>query len=222
MSAGETGAFDMGQFAPQDVGLTPSSGFGPSDALTLKSVTDNLKKLGLSPATAAMLGISGAQALSKQKPTPAEKTLSTVNTPVAQQSAAVIQSGGTASPAWATQKASIDATIDQQIREQAAAIIQNAQNSGVGADSQVTIQQVNKLKDQLETQRQQLYAQAQQQNVQAAVATLTGSNQALASVASTQLAEDARARQAAGNTAQTALMLQALQKQQTPTATATP
>lgn len=173
---------------------------------------DLLKKLGISPATAALLGISGAQALTAPKLPEAAKRLQQGAGPAADAAQGVIQSGGTSSPAFATQKASIDSSIDQQIKEQSQAILQQAQNSGQGADSQVTIQQINKLKTQLETQRQALYAQAAQQNVQAALQSLGISDQALAQVANAQFAGSNQAKSSAAETAKMALMLQALSK----------
>jgi hypothetical protein len=171
-----------------------------------------LKKLGLTPATAGLLGVSAAQALSKPKLPQAAQDLQKQGTAGAAAASGVIQSGGTSGPAWATQKASIDATIDQQLKEQAQAMLQQAQNSGVGADSQVTQQQINKLKTQLETARQQLYAQAQAQNVQNALKELGISDQALAQVADTQFRQSAAARQGAAQTASLALMLATLGK----------
>lgn len=178
----------------------------------LDSAAAWLKKLGLTPATAALLGISGVQALSKPKLPDAAKTLQGTAGPGAQAATGVIQSGGTSGPAWATQKASIDATIDQQVKEQIQAMLQQAQNSGQGADSQVTQQQANKIKNQAETMRQQMYAQAQAQNVQAALQQLGISDAALTNVANTQFQQSAQARQGAAQTASLALMLSALGK----------
>lgn len=194
---------------PEDNGIDPTKTPG-----AMGQIKKTLNDLGLSPATAAMLGISGAQALSTPKLPAAANTLSNIAGPGATAASATIQSGGTSSPAWATQKASIDATIDQQIQQQTEAMVQQAVNSGQGADSQVVQQQVNKLKNDLETQRQTLYAQAQQQNVTAALSELGISDQALSSIASTQFSQDNQAKSAAASTAQNALILQALSKQQ--------
>lgn len=169
-----------------------------------------LKKLGLTPATAALLGISGVQAFSSPEIPAAAKKLQAGAGPAADAASSVIQSGGTSSASWGAQKASIDASIDQQIKEQSEAMLQQAVNSGQGADSQVTLQQINKLKTQLETQRQNLYAQAQAQNVQVAVQSLGISDQALAQVAQAQFAESNQAKSSASETAKMALMLQAL------------
>ena len=204
-----------------DQTLTPDGGgFDPTKAPpgALGNIKKTLNELGLSPATAAMLGISGAQALSKPSIPSASKALEGTAGPGAAAASSVIQSGGTSSPAWATQKASIDANIDQAIQEQTQAMVQQAINSGQGADSQVVQQQVNKLKNQLETQRQTMYAQAQQQNVQAAISQLGISDQALAQVANAQFKGSEEAKSAASQTASNALMLQALSKQQQPAA----
>jgi len=193
---------------PVDIPSSPSSG---DDGL-LSQAGSALKSIGLSPASAGLLGVSAAQALSKPKIPQAARTLQDQSGPAAQSANATIQSGGTASPAWTSQKASIDATIDEQIKQQIAAMTQQAINSGQGADSQVTQQQINKIKNQLETQRQTLYAQAQAQNVQAALQQLGISDQALSSVANQQFQSSNQAKQSAAQTAQTALMLEALSK----------
>jgi hypothetical protein len=187
--------------------MDTGAGAGPLDATTAF-----LKKLGLTPATAALLGVSAAQGLSKPKLPQAAQDLQKTGTAGAQAASGVIQSGGTSGPAWATQKASIDATIDQQIKEQTQAMLQQAVNSGQGADSQVTLQQINKLKNQAETMRQQMYQQAQAQNVKAALTELGISDQALAQVADTQFKQSAAARQGAAQTASLALMLSTLGK----------
>lgn len=202
---GGLGGVGGGEFAADGGGLNGTE--------FLSQAQKKLKELGLSPATAAMLGISGVNALTTPKLPGAAKTLQDQAGPGAQQAQAVIQSGGTGSPAWQSQKASIDATIDQQIQEQTQAIMQNAVNSGQGPDSQVTVQQVNKLKTQLETQRQTLYAQAQGQNVQAALSSLGIQDQALSQVANAQFAGSNEAKASAAATAQNALMLQALSRQ---------
>lgn len=178
----------------------------------LDTMREYLKKLGLTPATAALLGVSGMQALSKPKLPGAAQDLQKQGAAGAASASGVIHSGGTSGPAWATQKASIDATIDQQLKEQTQAMLQQAQNSGMGADSQVTLQQINKLKNQLETSRQQMYQQAQAQNVQAALQELGISDAALANVANTQFQQSAQARAGAAQTAGLALMLATLGK----------
>lgn len=209
-ASGDTG-FAGGGTSSDGGTSTGMSDVGGEDVLDKGAAL--LKKLGLSPATAAMLGISGFQAFSKPKIPDAANKLQAGASPAADQANSVIQSGGTSSPAFATQKASIDATIDQQIKEQSEAMLQQAVNSGQGADSQLTLQQINKLKTQLETQRQTLYAQAAQQNVSAALQQLGISDQALAQVANAQFASDNQAKTSASETAKMALMLQSLSKQ---------
>lgn len=171
-----------------------------------------LKKMGLTPATAGLLGISGLQALSKPKLPQAQKDLQAQAGPAAAQANSVISSGGTGGPQWAGQKASIDATINQELKQQISAMTQQAVNSGQGADSQVTQQQINKLKDQLETARQQLYLQAQAGNVDAALKQLGISDAALANVSQTQFAQSNQAKSQAAQTASLALMLSAFGK----------
>jgi hypothetical protein len=194
-------AFDAATIVPESAG--PGA---------LDTMREYLKKLGLTPATAGLLGISAAQGLSKPKLPQAAQDLQKQGTAGAAAASGVIQSGGTSGPAWATQKASIDATIDQQLKEQTQAMLQQAVNSGTGADSQVTQQQINKLKNQLETVRQQMYQQAQAQNVQAALQELGISDAALANVANTQFQQSAQARAGAAQTAGLALMLATLGK----------
>lgn len=210
---GSEGMGSMGEFAGETSGQWGgATGMGVEGGGILDGTAAMLKRLGLSPATAGLLGISGLQALSKPKVPDAAKTLQAQAGPAAASANAVIQSGGTGGPQWATQKSSIDATVDQQLNEQIQAMLQQAVNSGQGADSQVTQQQINKLKNQLETVRQQLYAQAQAQNVDAALRQLGISDQALANVAQAQFASSNQARSAAAQTASLALMLSVLGK----------
>lgn len=209
--AGFSGAGAESGFAGNaGAGMSVDGAFDPSSFAT--QALQQLKKLGLSPATLAQLGISGINALRTPKLPGAAKSLQDQATPGAAQAQAVIQSGGQGSPAWAAQKSSIDATIDQQMQEQMQAILQQAQNSGMGPDSNVTVQQMNKAKTQLETQRQTLYAQAQGQNVQAALSSLGIQDQALAQVANAQFKSSEEAKANASATAQNALMLQALSR----------
>jgi hypothetical protein len=213
LTSAELGTADTFSSGPIDTqGYSPELGTSSSDAPAGSDYLGTLKKAGLSPTTLALLGISGIQAFSKPQVPEASKTLSGTATAGAAQASGVIQSGGTSSPAWTQQKASIDATIDQQLKEQTAAMLQQAQNSGMGTDSQVTQQQINKLKDQLETQRQTLYAQAQGQNVQAALQQLGISDQALSNVANTQFQASNQAKQQAASTAELALLLAANSK----------
>jgi hypothetical protein len=164
------------------------------------------------PASAAMLGLSAANALSKPKLPEAAQAVQKANTPNLATASGVVNSGGSTGPAWNTQKAAIDSAIDRQIAEKRQQILQQAQNSGMGVDSLVTVQQIQKMQEQMEGLRQQQYMQAQQQNVQAALSEMGMSNQALSGVAGQQFATSKEAQTSAAQTAQLALMLQQLQK----------
>lgn len=162
-------------------------------------------------ASAGLTGFSLLNALSKPKLPGYAQTAGGSASSIVQSATPVIQSGGTATPAWTQQKASIDASITQQFQQQSEQLMQAAQNSGMGGNNSAVVQQqLNTLRQNLETQRQQLYLQAQQQNVQAAVQELTGGDQILSSLAQMQLLQSAEARQVAGETAQLALLLQQL------------
>lgn len=171
------------------------------------------------PASAAMSGLSMYNALKKPQMTDAQKALSAQSGPNAQAASAMIQSGGTAGPQWAQQKSSIDASIAQNIEQMKQQILQQAANSGMGADSQVTIQQIQKMTQQAETQRQQLYMQAQQQNVAQALQLLGISNDALGQVANSEFRQNKDAQNSASQTAELAMKMNQMQK---PTANAGP
>jgi hypothetical protein len=191
-----------------DTGYQVPDSAAPADQGIGSDILNWFKK---NPAQAGLLGISGLEALSKPQLPGAARTALGAAGPAVQQAEAIIQSGGTATPIWAQQKAAIDASIDQQIQQQAEALQQAAVNSGMGdKNSGVVQQQIAKMKADLEVQRQQLYFQAQQQNVSNAVAELTGSNQVLASISQMQLAQDEAARQAAAQTAELAFLLRGL------------
>lgn len=117
----------------------------------------------------------------------------------------IIQSGGTSAPSWSGQKATIDAQIDQQIKQGTEAILQNAANSGLGQNSLVVQQQINGLKAQLQQQQQQQYQQVLNSYVSEATSLLTGSDSALGSIGQTQLAQDTQAQQLAAALAGNAL-----------------
>lgn len=185
--------------APGAVNIAPAAG------ASLASMLSNPKNLG----SLGLLGISALEGLSKPKLPGGEQTaLNSANSmlPAAQ---STIQSGGTATPAWAQQKASIDAQINQQIQTVTEQIQQAAASSGEGgANSGVVQQQIAAQVAQLNTQRQTLYAQAQQQNVSTAISELSGADQILMGIGNTQLAQSEEARQIASQTAELALMLQ--------------
>jgi hypothetical protein len=182
-----------------------ASGGGASGLNTLESWLSNPKNL----ATAGLLGISGFNALHQPKLPSADTTALNAAGPAVQSAEAVINTGGTGTPEWTSQKQSIDATIDQQIQQQTQAIMQAAANSGQGTqNSGIVQQQIAQMTQNANVQRQQLYAQAQQQNVNNAISELTGSNQVLTSIGQTQLAQQQEAQQAAQQTAELALLLQ--------------
>ncbi len=120
----------------------------------------------------------------------------------------MISSGGTNTPTWNTQKASIDSQISEQLNSAIEQLKQSAANSGMGgANSAVVQQKIAQLQQQATTQRQQLYAEAQQRNVANAVAELTGGNQTLGSIAQMQMGQSSAAQQSAAQTAELALLL---------------
>jgi hypothetical protein len=210
----------------QSLGIDPSSlgdtsgAFDPSsvsnpDSLSFDngpSFMDKIEKYLSSPkndASLGLLGISGANALSKPKLPGADQTAANAAGAGVKQAESVIQSGGTASPEWGTQKASIDATIDNQIKQQTESMMQAAAANGEGnQNSGIVQQQIAQMTQQANLQRQQLYAQAQQQNVNNAVQELTGSDQVLTSIGNTELQQSEEARALAGQTGELALLLQ--------------
>jgi hypothetical protein len=164
---------------------------------------------GKNAATAGLLGLSLKTALTKPNLPNADTTASNAATQAVQGATSVIQSGGTATPEWSSQKASIDATIDQQIQQQTQAIMQAAANSGEGnANSGIVQQQIAQMTQNANVQRQNLYAQVQQQNVQAALSELSGGDSVLTSIGNTQLQQSEEAQALAAQTGELALLLQ--------------
>jgi hypothetical protein len=164
---------------------------------------------GKNAATAGLLGLSLKSALTKPNLPNADTTASNAATQAVQGATSVINSGGTATPEWSSQKASIDATIDQQIQQQTQAIQQAAANSGEGnANSGIVQQQIAQMQQNLNVQRQNLYAQVQQQNVQAALSELSGGDSVLTSIGNTELQQSEQAQQLAAQTGELALLLQ--------------
>lgn len=204
VSAPEFNQFDNVNFpGPQDIagGGSTGDGFG-SDIMHWLS---NPKNAG----TAGLLGLSLKNALSQPKLPGALQTAENNAGQSTAQALSVINSGGTATAEWASQKASIDATIDQQIKQQSEAIQQAAASSGEGnQNSGIVQQQIQQMTANANVQRQQLYQQAQQQNVQAALSELTGGDQVLTQVGATQLQQSEEAQQLAAQTAEMALLLQ--------------
>lgn len=165
------------------------------------------------PLQAAMLGLSGFNALSAPKiPSAAGHALDNANA-MTDEARQVISSGGTSSPAWQQAKSSIDQRINEYVKNTAAQIKQNAVNSGMGGENSMVVrEQLNNLQQQAETQRQQLYQQELSQIVSQSVSELTGGNQTLSSIAQMQLGQSNEAKQAASQTAQLAIMLGQLSK----------
>lgn len=196
---------------------TPDAGTVPDIPVAGASMGDKLAAFLKNPKNLASLGLGGISALnalSQPKLPGAARTALGTAGPAAQQAIGILQSGGTSAPIYSQQKASIDATIDEQIRTQSEALLQNAANSGEGGVtgpngqvSGVVQQQINQLKTSLEARRQQLYLQAQQQNVSQALSELSGGNQVLDQVAQLQFNQSQDARQAAAQTAELAGIL---------------
>lgn len=160
------------------------------------------------PVQAGLLGISGLQSLSKPKLPGAANTALSAAGPAVQQAQATIASGGTNTPIWQTQKTSIDTQINQELNQAIEQFKQTAASNGMGgADSAVVQQKINQLTQQAETQRQTLYAQAQQQNVTNAVNELTGGNATLGAIAQMELGQSEDAQASAAETAKLALLL---------------
>ena len=204
-----TWTVDPGTFVSPDV-ASLSTDVSGLDLTSGQSLTDWLLKP-KNALSAGMLGVSGIEALTRPKLPSAAATALGAAGPAVQQAQNVIASGGTATPVWTAQKASIDAQIDQEIKQQTEAIMQAAASSGEGnQNSGIVQQQIAQMTDNANVQRQQLYAQAQQQNVNNAVAELTGGNQTLSAIANMQLAQQEQAQQAARQTAQLALQLEQL------------
>jgi hypothetical protein len=218
----------------QSMGISPSSLGNTSGAFDASSVADpSAGSLNIAPesfgdklgdagsdigkwlknpknaATAGMLGLSLKNSLSTPKLPGASAAAEANAAAVAKGALPVIESGGTASPAWASQKASIDSTIDNEIKQQTQAIMQAAASSGEGGqNSGIVQQQIAQMTQQANLQRQQLYAQAQAQNVQQAISELTGGDATLAGIGQMQAQQSEQASQLAAETASLALQLQ--------------
>ena len=206
-----------GAFDPSSVGDPNAVDIqGPSLLDQAGSKAGDIGKWLSSPknaATAGMLGLSLKNALIPPGLPAADKAAQANAAALTKQALPIIQSGGTATPEWASQKASIDATIDNQIKQQTESIMQAAASSGEGGqNSGIVQQQIAAMTQQANLNRQQLYAQAQAQNVQAALSSLSGGDQTLTSIGSTQLQQSEEAQQLAAQTAEMALLLQTGQK----------
>lgn len=217
MDAGATPGMDPGTggtnlFAgdtPGDFSNVGGGGAGLPGGSTTGGDNDFLKWLGKHKTTAGLLGISALNAFKTPKlPGAARTAMDSANAGIGQANQTI--STGGMGPQWQQQKATIDASIDQQMRQMTEQMMQSAVNSGMGSSSAVTAQKIQQMKAQLETQRQQLYMQAQQQNVQNALRVLTGDNQVLMGIANMQMRNSAESRQAASETAELALLLSGL------------
>jgi len=198
-----TGVSDLTSANP---GYGPMDIADPSTGSAIEQWLSNPRNAG----TAGLLGLSLKSALTQPKLPTASTTAANSATQAVQGANSVIQSGGTATPQWSSQKATIDASINQQIQQQSEAIMQAAASSGEGnANSGIVQQQIAQMTANANVQRQQLYLQAQQQNVSAALSELSGGDQVLAGIGATQLQQSEQAQQLAAQTAELALMLQA-------------
>lgn len=147
---------------------------------------------------AGLLGSNLYGLLNKPKlPGAAQSALNAAG-PAVSQAQSIIQTGGMGSPIWSTQKAAIDAQVDQEIKNMTSAILQTSINSGMGGSNSAAAQeQIATLTDKMNAQRQTLYDQALQMNVNNAVSELTGANQTLMAVAQLQMEQDQWAQQLA-------------------------
>jgi hypothetical protein len=210
----------LGQLASNpgisDISFDPNSASLGADTINSPNTGQDLLDWFKNPknlATAGLLGMSAGNILNPAKLPPTARTAAGIAGPEASQAQAVIASGGTAGPAWAQQKASIDATINEQIQQQTEALMQAAANSGMqgpGVPTGVTQQQIATMTSQLNTQRQQLYEQALAQNVNEAISELTGANSVLMGSANLQYQEDLHAQELALQAAALAAKLYAL------------
>jgi 1,2-phenylacetyl-CoA epoxidase PaaB subunit len=198
------GAAKTGLQIPADVASAfgnPSAPSGLSSVLKSLGVDSPLKGL-QAAGLAANLGnvLAGGPKLPGAAKTALDSSSSAVTN--AQN---VINSGGTGTPIWQTQKASIDASITQQLQHATEQLRQNAANTG--QSGAVVQQQLTQLQQQFEQQRQALYLQAQQSNVQSAISELTGGNQTLSEVAKMQLAASGEAQSSLSEAAKLAAEL---------------
>jgi hypothetical protein len=120
----------------------------------------------------------------------------------------ILQSGGTSSPMWNGMKASIDSSIDGNLKNAIEQLKQSAANSGQGGDNSAVVQQgINNLTQQAETQRQAQYTQALSSITNQAVSMLTGGNQTLTSLAQMQMANNSQAQASAGQIGEMAALI---------------
>jgi hypothetical protein len=202
---------DMSAIDAAGGGAAPTAGgsFGSDIVGGLKTAAGKAGTWAAShPVNALMYGNALMTALSKPQLPGAAQTALGASSQAVQQAQSILASGGTSSPLWATQKSSIDQSINQNLNNAIEQLVQSAQTSGQGGrDSAVVQQGINRLNQQAETQRQQLYSQALNQIVSSAVSELSGGNQTLGAIAQMQMSQSAQARQAASQTAELATLL---------------
>lgn len=166
-----------------------------------------LNWIGKNPGTAGLLGLAGYNATKTPTLPPALQQMQSNLGPASSYANNILGSEGQLN---ATQKAGIDASINQQMSDTKSSLMQNASSSGMGPHSLVTQQQLQKMNQSMEGQRQQLYMQAQQQNISQALSALGISNQGLSAIAQAQLSQDQNAQQLAAQFSNTASKMYAL------------
>jgi len=175
--------------------------------------SDILNFIKKNPGTAAQL-LGTAYAASHKPSLPGSlKSLQSTELANVQSAQGVINSGGQSSPNWQAQKTTIDQTIDQQVQQATQALLQRAANSGLDPNSMVVQQQIAQLTQQATTQKNQLYQQALQQNVNEAMSLLSGGSQTLTQIGNTQLQQDQQAQNLIAQLAGGALKSYSLQGQ---------
>lgn len=202
---GQEGFQPGGGYVPPEMGSTDVADptWWDQMASTLKTPRGML--------TAGSLGANLFGILSRPQLPGAAKTALGAAGPAVQNATMIIQTGGMGSPLWTTQKASIDAQINQQIANATRAIEQSGVNSGMGGSNSAAIQeQIASMTAQMNTQRQTMYTQAQQQIVNNAISELTGANSTLMQVAQLQFQENQAQQALAHNIASTTGSLAAL------------
>jgi hypothetical protein len=193
--AGGVGGQPWGQLAGTSGGTGAATTAGGTGS-TLGNIAGGLGKWAMrNPATALQLGMAAFGATQKPQLPSALKSLTATEQGNISAAEGIINSGGTSSSSWASQKSAIDANINQQIQQTKEALLQRAANSGLDPNSMVVQQQIAQLTSQAETQRQTLYQQAQSQNVQEAMSLLSGGSQTLTQIGQVQMAEDQQAQQ---------------------------
>lgn len=88
------------------------------------------------------------------------------NQPIIDQARSILMSNGRPT---SEQRTAIDSGINRQVKEAVEALKQRAVNSGMGADSMVTQDAINKVTENAEGLRQQMYMQQAQQNISNAI-----------------------------------------------------